>query len=158
MARAFEGLGRKEEARAFFERAATGLDEPRSAMYYNDQPPDMIYYRGLALARLGRTGEARELFERLLDYGRSHLDDAVTFDYFAVSLPDFLVFDDDLTHRNRTHCHYMMGLGHLGAGEVERAGAELQEVLRLDMNHLGALFHLPTGRPEARAGQQGDAR
>jgi hypothetical protein len=29
----------------------------------------------------------------LINYGLAHLDDRVTGDYFAVSLPDFLVFD-----------------------------------------------------------------
>ena len=42
-------------------------------------------------------------------------------DYFAVSLPDFLVFDEDLQRRNRIHCHYMMALGLLGLGEAGRS-------------------------------------
>ena len=42
-------------------------------------------------------------------------------DYFAVSLPDFLVFEDDLDRRNRIHCHYMMALGYLGLGERGQA-------------------------------------
>ena len=49
-------------------------------------------------------------------------------DYFAVSLPDFLVFDDDLQLRNEVHCRYMMALGHLGLGQREEAAEQFQQV------------------------------
>jgi tetratricopeptide (TPR) repeat protein len=110
-------------------------------MFYNDQPPDMIFYQGLARQKLGQIGEAREVFERLVAYGRSHLHDEVKMDYFAVSLPDFLVFDDDLTQRNQIHCHYMMGLGYLGLGEMEKAREHFTAVLALDANHAGTAVH-----------------
>jgi len=128
-------------ARACFERAATGPSEPTSAIYYNDQPPDMIFYQGLALHKLGRSGEARQIFQRLVDYGQAHLDDAVKIDYFAVSLPTFLVFDEDLTQRNQTHCYYIMALGHLGLGHSAEAQQCFDQVLALDANHQGAMTH-----------------
>jgi hypothetical protein len=62
-------------------------------------------------------------------------------DYFAVSLPDFLVFEDDLMRRHRLHCTYMMALGHLGLGEHEAAQANFDAVLAQDANHLGATLH-----------------
>lgn len=54
-----ESLGKPEEARECFLRATTGTDEPAGAMYYNDQPADMIMYRGLAYQKLGSTREAK---------------------------------------------------------------------------------------------------
>ena len=60
---------------------------------------------------------------------------------FAVSLPDFLVFDEDLGRRNRIHCLYIMALGYTGLGEEERAAACYGEVLELDAAHLGAALH-----------------
>ncbi len=62
-------------------------------------------------------------------------------DYFAVSLPDFLVFDDDLQRRNEVHCRYMMALGHVGLGQREEAAEQFQQVRNLDVNHLGAIVH-----------------
>ena len=141
LGRAYAGLGEDERAKKAFERAAIGLSEPTSALYYNDQPPDTIFYQGLARRALGREPEAREIFERLIAYGESHLNDAVTMDYFAVSLPDFLVFDEDLERRNRIHCHYMIALGASGLGESERAAAHYAAVLELDASHLGATLH-----------------
>ncbi len=138
---AYDGLGEMEKAQTYWQEARTGLSEPSSAMYYNDQPPDMIFYQGLAWRKLGEAEMARTVFGKLVDYGRSHLNDEVKMDYFAVSLPDFLVFDDDLRQRNQIHCHYMMGLGYLGLGEREQARAQFEAVLALDRNHVGTLVH-----------------
>jgi tetratricopeptide (TPR) repeat protein len=141
LGRAYEGLGDQARAQGAYERAATGLSEPTSAIYYNDQPPDMIFYQGLARRALGREAEAREIFRRLQAYGEAHLDDGATMDYFAVSLPDFLVFEEDLGRRNRIHCHYMIALGATGLGERERAAAHYAAALELDASHLGATLH-----------------
>lgn len=141
LGRAHEGLGDAERARALFALAAAGLSEPTSARYYNDQPPDTMYYQGLALRRLGDAGGANETFLRLLDYGAAHLDDDPVIDYFAVSLPDFLVFEPDLGRNNRVHCHYMMALGHRGSGDLEAAREQLERVLDLDAAHVGATIH-----------------
>lgn len=139
---AYEGLGRSEEAEAYFMKASKGLDEPASALYYNDQPPHMIFYQGAALRRLGRENEARSRFNKLIDYGEKHIFEPQSIDYFAVSLPDFLVFDEDLDRRNEIHCRYMMGLGHLGLGDRQSAENLLREVLQLESHHQGAAQHL----------------
>ena len=138
---AYEALGEKGNADAWFERAAIGLSEPASVLYYNDQPPEMIFYQGLAHLKLNRREEAHAIFARLVAFGKAHLDDEVKLDYFAVSLPDFLVFDVDLNRRNRQHCHSMMGLGYLGRGELTAADEQFDAVLGLDANHLGATLH-----------------
>jgi tetratricopeptide (TPR) repeat protein len=138
---AYAGLGENAQAQKYFERASVGQSEPSSPMYYNDQPPDMIFYQGLARQKLGRSSEAQEVFQKLIAYGQAHLNDDVTMDYFAVSLPDFLVFDEDLNRRNQIHCHYMMALGHLGLGAHADARAHFDQVLAWDINHLGAALH-----------------
>jgi tetratricopeptide (TPR) repeat protein len=139
---AYERLGVTEKATAYFNAASHGLEEPTSAMFYNDQPPDMIFYQGLAWLKLENAKEARRRFNKLIDYGEQHLFDDVTIDYFAVSLPDFLVFEDDLNKRNRVHCFYMMGLGHLGLQQIEKARVLFSRALELDVNHQGARIHL----------------
>jgi hypothetical protein len=101
----------------------------------------MIFYQGLARLKLEQVEAARGVFGKLVDYGRSHLHDEVKMDYFAVSLPDFLVFEDDLTQRNQIHCHYMMALGLMGLGEVDEARAHFSAVLAMDANHVGTAVH-----------------
>ena len=124
-------LGRYEEGTA-------GPTEPAAAMYYNDAKPDKIFYAALCHRALGQEDKARGLFHKLIRYGEQHLFDHITMDYFAVSLPDLLVWDGDLDLQNRIHCHYMLALGHLGMGSREKAEHHLAEVNRLDINHLGA--------------------
>jgi tetratricopeptide (TPR) repeat protein len=138
---AYVALGDAAGAEAAFRRAAKGLSEPTSALYYNDQPPDMIFYQGLACRGLGREEEAQEIFRKLVAYGAAHRDDDVQMDYFAVSLPDFLVFDDDLRTRNGIHCYYMQGLGLLGLGDRQAARQAFAAVLALRADHLGAHIH-----------------
>ncbi len=141
LGRAHAAAGRVDAARDCFVRASTGLSEPSSAMFYNDQPPDMIFYQGLAHERLGGSNAARQIFQKLIDYGHVHLDDDVKMDYFAVSLPTFLVFDEDLGARNRAHCHYMIALGYLGLGDERQAAQHRAKALALDANHQGVLGH-----------------
>lgn len=133
---AIEAQGRKEEAKECFQKAAVGTDEPAGAMYYNDQPADMILYQGLAYLKLGKSKEANGRFYRLIDYGEQHLRDDVRIEYFAVSLPDFLIFDEDYTKKNRAHCYYLMALGNIGLGNMEKAKAYLRETEKIEPCHM----------------------
>lgn len=128
-------LGKMKEAEECFELAELGDSEPRGVMYYYDQPADMILYKGLAKKELGKIREANSCFYKLLDYGERHMNDEVKNDFFAVSLPDFLIFDDDMNVKNKAHCHYLIGLGNLGLGNIHEAGKHFSEAINLDYNH-----------------------
>ena len=141
---AYEALGLNGKAREFLEKATRGPQEPAAAMYYNDAKPDKIFYQGLALLRLGRDDEARGRFYRLINYGKQHLFEHQKMDYFAVSLPDLLIWEDsgaggisELDQRNIIHCKYMLALGYYGMGEKDKALRYLAEVEALDINHQG---------------------
>ncbi|MCF3111926.1 DUF5107 domain-containing protein [Niabella sp. CC-SYL272] len=136
-----EAGGHNQAATIYWEKAAVGLSEPAPAIYYNDQQPDKIFYQGMALLKLGRPEEAAQRFRNLISYGEKHLNDPVTIDFFAVSLPDLMIFDDDLDLRNRIHCWYLMGLGYLGLGNMTAADQYLGQVLELDPAHTGAVLH-----------------
>ena len=123
-------LGRYEEGTA-------GPTEPAAAMYYNDAKPDKIFYAGLCYRKLGQEDKARSLFHKLVNYGKQHIFDHVTMDYFAVSLPDLLIWEDSLDTKNLIHCKYMLALGYLGLGDTEKALRYLSEVEALDINHQG---------------------
>lgn len=140
MGRAYALLGDDSNARECYQRASQGLSEPVGMMYYNDQPPEMIYYQGLARLQLGDTEGAQMRFNKLIDYGRTHMNDEVKIGYFAVSLPDLQIFDDDLNMRNRIHCLFMEALGHLGMDDGE-AGKCLDEIKTLAPEHSGVIMH-----------------
>lgn len=125
-------MGRDAAAEADFRAASLGTDEPAGMMFYNDQPADGILYQGLALRELGEKGGANRRFYRLIDYGERHIREEAKIGYFAVSLPDFLTFEDDLTIRNRAHCNFLMAMGQAGIGSREKAQEFMAEAQRLD--------------------------
>ena len=122
-------------------KASTGLSEPASAMYYNDQPPETIFYQGMALLKLGRTDEANERFDKLIAYADDHIDDEISIDYFAVSLPDLLVFDEDLNIKNKLHCMFMKSLGLYGKGKKEQSNKLFEKALGIDPNTFQIATH-----------------
>jgi len=140
---AHECLGNSSEALHFYQLATHGVSEPVQAVFYNDPQPDKILYQGLAWLKLGDSSRATSIFNRLVEFGNQHINDSVAIDYFAVSLPDLLVFDVDLDLKNRIHCLYMMGLGNLGFGgeNIVSAWDFFNQVLKLDVNHRGAKVH-----------------
>ena len=142
MACALEGLNRADEAARCWEHAGKGITEPAAAFFYNDQKPDKILYQGWSLLKLGRREEANERFNTLIDYGDAHINDQVKIDYFAVSLPDLLIWEEDLNRRNQIHCRYIKALGLMGLGRMEEARDLLNRVLESDQSHSGARFHL----------------
>ncbi|MDR1601393.1 MAG: hypothetical protein LBS42_03090, partial [Tannerella sp.] len=81
------------------------------------------------------TGKAISCFHKLINHGEKHLFDDCRIDYFAVSLPDLAIWEDDLNVRNRIHCYYVMGLGHLGLGHTDKAKEFFDKVLEPDINH-----------------------
>jgi tetratricopeptide (TPR) repeat protein len=135
---AYAGLGRTDDATALFRNATVGISQPEQAIYYNDPQPDNIVYQALAWLRLNEPEKAAAIFNRLIEFGRSHLNDHIGIDYFAVSLPDMLVFDQDINLRNTTHCTYLIGLGYLGLNAEAKGRDYLQQVLGMDPNHAGA--------------------
>ena len=95
----------------YLKLAARGNTVFSFAMYYNDTPPEMMYYRALALNMLGNVAEAKAIGEGMLNYAKEHVNDKVKIDYFAVSLPDFLIFEGDMNKKNREHCAKLESLG-----------------------------------------------
>ena len=120
-----------------YEEGTVGPTEPAAAMYYNDAKPDKIFYAGLCYRRLGQEDKARGLFNKLINYGKQHIYDKVVMDYFAVSLPDLLIWEDSLDMKNLIHCKYMLALGYYGMGDKAKALKYLAEVEALDNNHQG---------------------
>ena len=122
-----------------YEEGTQGPTEPAAAMYYNDAKPDKIFYAGLCYRKLGQEDKARSLFNKLINYGKQHIFEHQIMDYFAVSLPDLLIWDDSLDTKNEIHCKYMLALGYYGMGDKEKALKYLAEVEALDNNHQGIL-------------------
>ncbi len=138
---AYEKVGKLDIANGYFTKASSGLSEPASATYYNDQPPETIFYQGLALLKLGDTEKANMRFSKLISYADEHIDDRAEIDYFAVSLPDLLVFESDLNQANKTHCMFMKALGMYGLGEKRESKLLFERALKENCNNFKIAAH-----------------
>lgn len=130
----YEDKSKSDEA---YKLAARGDFTLTSAMYYNDQPPEMMYYAAMAIKAMGDEKTANERFDAFISYANTHMNDDIKIEYFAVSLPDFLIFDADLNKKNKVHCYFMAALGYLGKGDNEKAEEYAKKGLELDKCHAG---------------------
>lgn len=127
----------------YLKQACLGQAELGASRYYNDQPVDYLFYQGMALARLGRGQEAQRLFEGMVAWADAAMGERVEADFFAVSLPDLIVLDDDPQQKHRQHCLLVRALGQLGLAQFDHCEQTLAALLTLNPAHdKGQLFTL----------------
>jgi Flp pilus assembly protein TadD len=96
------------------------------------------YYQALALRKLGHDQEARATLHSLLEFARQKKQVEPRIDYFATSLPNLLLFKDDLTHRNLVESLLLEAFAELGMGNSETAISLFHKVQSLDPNNFEA--------------------
>jgi tetratricopeptide (TPR) repeat protein len=124
---AMKALGRDEEAHKYFSLSAAETGD-FSEMAVTSHSP-LSYYRGLSLRELGHNDQAAELFTSLKAFAESMLTQPAQIDYFATSLPNLLVFDEDLQARRDSEMHLLIAMAHQGLGDLEAARASLAKVI-----------------------------
>ncbi|MGL5019137.1 MAG: DUF5107 domain-containing protein [Luteolibacter sp.] len=127
MGRALKALERTGEALEHFALSAAE-DGDFSEMAVTAHSP-LSYYRGLSLRELKREEEAVALFKDLKTFGETKLKEVAKIDYFATSLPNLLVFDEDLKARRDAENHLLVALAYKGLGENEAARSALENTL-----------------------------
>jgi len=124
----YEAAGESAKARQAFEKA---VDERQYYHFYGAPH----YYRGQALKKLGRFGEAKPLFEALIERGQRELAEIET----STGISFFAKFGDLTTDEIRkSSAHYLVGLGYLGLEERARAKEEFKQAAGLDIYNLWA--------------------
>lgn len=131
-----------QKATKFWKIASEGALEPHLPLYYNDSDSEKIFYKGLALLKLNNPSEAKNLFNSLIEYGKKNANKDITIDYFAISLPNLTIWEDDLNYRNFIYCNYLIGLGFLGLGDLQKAEEQFKIVLKGEDAHFGARIHM----------------
>ena len=96
------------------------------------------YFRARALAALGEERAAEEILRELSQFAANELTRAPKIDYFATSLPNLLLFEDDLEKRNRVEAMLLSALASDGLGDREKAVQLLRRVTQEDPSHLFA--------------------
>ncbi len=104
-------LGRRAEAEANWRRAG----EAKAGI------SRFAYYSALALRELGREQEAKKALVTLLEGARKQMTEEAKIDYFATSLPNFLLFEDDIQKRNETTCLSICALAEAALRKGDKA-------------------------------------
>lgn len=124
--RALKAMGRESDARRHFEESSAEQGDFAEMAVTAHSP--LSYFRGLSLRELGREDEAMEVFRSLKGFGESRLGETAVIDYFATSLPNLLVFEEDLQARRDAEHQLIIALACHGMGDADGARAALARV------------------------------
>jgi Tfp pilus assembly protein PilF len=137
LAEAYTALGREEDAREAFKRAAI----PGGAR------PDVLY--GLAVVCLGRgdRGQAKVYLEEILRQVPGHRDARLTLAAIARDEGDpeaSLHISEEAVRREpgSAEAHLALGISQAALGRWDEARASLEECLALDSRLAGAHYHM----------------
>jgi tetratricopeptide (TPR) repeat protein len=100
---------------------------------------EMTFFSILAWERLGERERARHLMAQLQVYRAELAAAPVRVDYFATSLPNLLLFTDDLDARRDVTVILLAAQLALLNGDIDDARALRQRVLDADPNHSAAI-------------------
>ena len=129
---ALSQMGRENEAREYWTRATAD----------DDLITWLSYFRAMSLEALGRGTEATTLLKNMRAHAEQQMGKESKIDYFATSLPNLLLFEDDLQSRNQSEHALVLALAELGLRNITRAKELLHQVLSLDCNHIAAQLEL----------------
>jgi len=121
-----EKKGETAAARSYYQNALN-INVPRSG---SDR--EYLFYHGLSLQKTGKSLEAEQLFQEMLNMARSESESAF-FRQFEAGLSRDMQMASN---------HYLAGLAYEGLGESKKAQAEFASALELDPGHVWSRVHL----------------
>ncbi|WP_409306724.1 DUF5107 domain-containing protein [Pectobacterium sp. B1J-3] len=124
-----------DQSDADYRHATKGGSDLDAGRYYNDQPVDYLFYQAMAYKKLGQLDKATDMFNGFITWSNEHYDEKVKSDFFAVSLPDLVVLDNDAQSNHTQHCIFVRALGHLGLGETIKFNECIDTLLEMNPSH-----------------------
>jgi len=115
---ALRALGREDEAAAQFEAAADESGDFQSMAV--SEFSELTYFKAKALAALGREREAEEVLQAMAAYAKAEMKEPAKVDYFATSLPNLLVFEEDIDEAKKEYLQGLLELAESGFDVNER--------------------------------------
>jgi len=129
----YEALGDHKRALTFWEKSSSETVVPESDYLLPVSDKSVIfYYQALSLQELEQKDKAEAIFNKLIISGKHALEEDAQIDFFAK-------FGQQQTRRSRSAmAHYLVGLGHYGLKEKEKARQEFYKALEISPDYLGA--------------------
>lgn len=111
--RALRALAHEDEATAALTEAAneSGDFQGMAATEFSEQ----TVFKAHAMQALGRHDEAAQILQAMITYAKAEMNAPGKIDYFATSLPNLLVFDEDLDEAKRTRMEHLLSIAQSGA-------------------------------------------
>lgn len=106
----YEKYGDRDRAKEYYRLATRGKTEIADNIYYNDNPIEYVYYIALANKKLGNIDKANEIKDSFMNYYAKHVGEKAVIDYFAVSLPDMLIWEQDIDEKNKAFLESLKAL------------------------------------------------
>ncbi|HEX4769608.1 MAG TPA: DUF5107 domain-containing protein [Bryobacteraceae bacterium] len=129
-------LQRSEEAANWWRKA---VSTERDFQEMSVKPfSAMSFYRALSFQQLGRDEEAFGLLEELRGYAQQLANSEPKIDYFATSLPNTLLFREDLPRKQLLLSCFLEAQALLGSGEATSGNDMLKQILDTEPSHTGA--------------------
>lgn len=133
---AYEQAGKPVEARNSWEKAASFSGDFQTMQVVDFSA--LTYFSARSLERLGEEAAARARFDGMRRYADALEKTPAKIDYFATSLPDLLLFNEDLSRRQLEHARLLRGIALLGLGDQKEAARLFQSILRENPGHADA--------------------
>lgn len=105
---ALRTLGEEAAAKEKLEAAATESGDFQSMEV--TEFSELTVYKALALRELGREDEANAVIEAMIDYAKAEMSVPAKIDYFATSLPNLLVFEEDLNSEKKAKLKQLLSM------------------------------------------------
>lgn len=96
------------------------------------QDQEFMFYHGLALNKIGKSKEAKKIFEDMLDRAQSESGSAFFRQFETGQSRDMQMAAN----------HYLTGLAYEGLGQIKKAKEEFASALKLDPGHIWSKVHL----------------
>lgn len=106
----YDLIGNSTKAEQEYTLATRGNMNVADDMYYNDNPIEYLYYMALAYKKLGNLEHAVSIKNAFREYYNKHIYKDPVIDYFAVSLPDMLIWEQNIKAKTVAFCNYLLEL------------------------------------------------
>lgn len=105
---ALRALGREQEAVAKFQAAAAESGDFQGMAV--TEFSELTIFKALALRELSREAEAHQVLEAMATHAKAESKIPACIDYFATSLPNLLVFEEDIQESKKSQMRHLLHL------------------------------------------------
>jgi tetratricopeptide (TPR) repeat protein len=127
-------LGETAEAQIWWQRAAAHREDTHGS---NAQPvSELTYWTALALRSLGNQEEAQNLLLEIEAYSHKLEKETTQIDYFATSLPNMLLFNEDVARNNLVESRFLRAQALLGLNRTSESVALLNSIMEIETNQI----------------------